>query len=276
MKMAETEQQIKQRLSDNGHESPVREYRTIVDHNTGSQYTNRVLIGTATTGLVRMEWVAARYGQIIPMNWCYVQVSQFINSYIPLGYPVADAQNLIVHDVFQKDMEWLLLIEHDVVLPPDALVRFNEYIRAEEYPVVSGLYFSRSRPSDPLVFRGAGTNIYTKWKMGDKVWVDGVPTGCLLIHSGLLREMAKDAEDYMVNGLTIKKIFQHPFNAWHDPEIGLCITTGTSDLDWCKRVREGGYLKKAGWHSVAKKKYPYLIDTNIFCRHINADGEQFP
>ena len=34
--------------------------------------TSKLLIFTPTTGLVRMEWVRARYGQIIPTNWSNV------------------------------------------------------------------------------------------------------------------------------------------------------------------------------------------------------------
>lgn len=257
--------------------SPVREYRTVVDDSGGS-YVNRLLIGTATTGLVRMEWVAARYGQIIPMNWSFVMVSQFINSYIPLRYQVADAQNLIVREVIEKDFEWLLLIEHDIILPPDAFIRFNRYILQEDTPIVSGLYFTRSRPAEPLVFRGLGTSYYTKWKLGDLIWCDGVPTGCLLIHAGILREMWKDADEYKILDQKTRRVFQSPMDLWYDPEDArqLYTAVGTSDLNWCKRVIDGKYLKKAGWNDYAKKKYPFLIDTNIFCRHINPDGEQFP
>lgn len=257
--------------------SPVREYQTIIDDN-GGPYVNRLMIGTATTGLVRIEWVRARYGQIIPMNWSYMEVQQYLNSYIPLRYQVADAQNLIVKEALEKNFEWLLLIEHDVVLPFDALLRFNRYILQEDTPIVSGLYFTRSRPSEPLVFRGRGTSYYAKWKMGDLVWCDGVPTGCLLIHCGILREMWKDCEEYQLGGQVTRRVFITPTDLWFDPEDARQLYTaiGTSDLNWCYRVMEGNYFKKAGWNEYQKKKYPFLIDTNIFCRHINPDGEQFP
>ena len=49
-------------------DSPVREYKTFIDEAKGVWHTNRLMIGTAVTGLVRVEWVAARYGQTIPMN----------------------------------------------------------------------------------------------------------------------------------------------------------------------------------------------------------------
>jgi len=274
--MALLESTLLEDIQNNG-DAPALEYRTIIDDSGGS-YVNRLLVGTPTTGLVRMEWVAARYGQIIPMNWSYVQVSQFINSYIPLRYQVADAQNIIVGQVIAGGFEWLLLNEHDTMLPPDAFIRFNKYILEEQVPVVSGLYFTRSHPSLPLVFRGRGTSIYTKWKLGDRIWVDGVPTGALLIHAGILREMWNDAEEYEVQGAVTRRVFDTPRDLWFDPEFpGVSYAAGgTSDLDWCTRVMEGDYLKRAGWKKIARKKNPFLIDTQIFCPHINNDGEQFP
>ena len=52
--------------------------------------------------------------------------------------------------------------------------------------------------------------------------------------------------------------------------------SGTSDLHWCTRVMEGNFFAKAGWGEYQNMRWPFLVDTNIFCRHINPDGEQFP
>lgn len=262
---------------DTNHKSPVRPYRTIIQDSGDPGYVNRLLLGTPSTGTVRIEWVQARYGQIIPTNWSFVQMLQFMDSYIPLRYQVADAQNLIVREAIERDFEWLILVEHDVILPPDTLLRFNEYMREEKVPVVSGLYYTRSRPSEPLIYRGKGTSFYTDWKLGDKVWCDGVPTGCLLIHCGILREMWKDAEVYQLGPIQTRRVFETPARAWFDPETGFVNTvTGTSDIDWCHKVMDGGYFAKAGWTEYADKEFPFLCDTGLFCRHINPNGEQFP
>lgn len=257
--------------------TPVRDYRTIVQDSGDPGYVNRLLVATPVTGLVRIEWVQARYGQIIPTNWSMVQMLQFMNSYMPLRYQVADAQNMIVKEVVEKEFEWLLLLEHDTLLPPDGFIRVNDYIREKRVPVVSGLYYTRSRPSEPLLYRGRGTSYVDGWKLGDKVWVDGVPTGCLLIHAGILREMWKDSEEYALHGVKTRRVFSTPNNVWYDPASGQFNTkTGTSDLEWCARVIEGNYLAKAGWDEYQNMRWPFLVDTNIFCRHINNNGEQFP
>jgi len=258
-------------------DSPVREYKTIVSDSGDSSYVNKLLVATAATGLVRMEWVQARYGQIIPANWSLVQMIEFMNSYIPLRYQVDDAQNMIAHHMISADMEWLLLIEHDTMPPPDAFIRFNEYMRAGDTPVVSGLYYTRSRPSEPLVYRGRGMSFYSDWEMGDKVWVDGVPTGCLLVHRSIIKALWDVSPEYLLKGQTIRRVFDTPRNIWFDPESNQYNTkTGTSDLAWCDRIMKEDIFEKAGWPDYVGKEYPFLIDTNIFCGHINNDGERFP
>ena len=257
--------------------SPVRDYRVIVQDSNDPGYVNRLLVATPATGLVRVEWMQARYGQIIPTNWSMVQLLQFMDGYYPLRYQVADAQNLIVRELVQKDFEWLLLVEHDNILPPDAFVRFNEYMRAADTPVVSGLYYTRSIPSEPLVYRGRGTSYYDDWELGDLVWCDGVPTGCLLIHGGILREMWADSEEYLIGNQLTRRVFDTPRKQWLSPDDKqFNTTTGTSDLAWCERVMKGGYFAKAGWHDYQDKKYPFLVDTNIFCKHIDMNGRQYP
>jgi hypothetical protein len=256
--------------------SPVRAYRTIVQDSGDPGYVNRVLIATPTTGLVRIEWVQSRYGQIIPANWSSVQMTEWMNSYIPLRYQVDDAQNMIVKHLVEGDFEWLLLIEHDTCPPPDAFIRFNQYMREEKVPVVSGLYYTRSRPSEPLVYRGRGTGAYTDFKIGDAVWCDGVPTGCLLIHGGILREMWKESPEYAIRGVVTRRVFDTPRLVYQDSNGNSFAQSGTSDLEWCTRVMKGEFFEKAGWKKYQVMQYPFLVDTNIFCRHINPDGEAFP
>lgn len=255
--------------------TPVRPIRTVVMDSGDPGYVNRLLVGTPVTGLVRIEWVAARYGQMIPINWSVAQLMQYMAGTFPLRYQVADAQNLIVADAIAKDMEWLFLLEHDVVIPPDTFVRLNRYMREATAPVVSGLYFGRSAPSEPMVFRGRGNSYYDNWRMGDIVPVDGVPTGCLLIHMGILRLMWAESEEYTVGGVKTRRVFNTPRDIWFNPATGQQnISATTSDLAWCDRVIAGDYLRRAGWETDGQ--WPFLVDTNIFCWHINPDGRIFP
>lgn len=240
------------------------------------KYHQRLLVCTPTTGLVRMEWVSARYTQVVPTNWSKTDLIQYLSSFIPMRYTVADAQNIAVKECLKHNFEWLLFIEHDTMPPADALWRFTDYMDKGTIPIVSGLYFTRSTPSEPMIYRGRGSHYYRDWKLGDLVWADGVPTGMLLINSELLRDVYNDSEEYRTHdGQVARRVFHTPFKTWFNEEKGAQETlVGTSDLDFCERVMSGGYLKK--WPEVAEKEYPFLVDTNIYCKHIDQDGTQFP
>lgn len=261
-------------------QSPVGEYRIIVKDSNDPGYVNRLMVATPATGLVRIEWVQGRYGQTIPTNWSMVQMLQITNGGMyTLNYQVADAQNVICRAALEGEFEWLLLVEHDTILPHDAFVMFNEYMRSKKVPVVSGLYYTRSFPSEPLLYRGRGTSYYEDWKVGDKVWVDGVPTGCLLIHCGILRAMWDDlaGQEYTVGDTKTRPVFGTPNRSWVDPEtLQVNTTSGTSDLEWCTAVMKGKYFEKAGWPEYQEMQYPFLVDTRIFCSHINPNGQRFP
>ena len=240
-------------------------------------WTNRIIIGTPMTGLVRAEWVLARFGQVIPVNWSATDAIQWISTYAPLKYLVPDAQNLIVKTAIEKNFEWVLLIESDNIIPQDAFLRVNDYMRNGKIPVVSGLYFTKSVPPEPLLFRGRGNSYFKDWKMGDKVWVDGIPTGFTLIHNSILKKLWEESPEYIINGQVTRRVFEVPEKVWYDPETGGTHTLmGTSDLAWCERIIKEKIFEKAGWPKQAKMKYPFLVDTNIFVKHIDESGRQFP
>lgn len=255
-----------------------KDYSINLDKNLDPhQWSKRVLIFTPSRGLVRMEWVQARYGQIIPTNWSYAELKQFISDYIPVHYQLADAQNLMAKHVVENDYEWIIYIEDDNIIPPDFLIRCNEYMIEGKHPVVSGLYFTKSRPPEPLIYRGRGNGYYDKWKMGDVVECDGIPFGARLEHANLIREAWKTSPEYIVAGQVTRRVFESPFERWYDPEKGgFGGRTGTTDLAWCSRIINEGLLAKAGFPNIQKKKYPFLVDTNILVQHIDQSGRVWP
>ena len=89
-------------------------------------YTNRILVGIPTTGLIRYEWAVARYGQVIPCNWSQVECLHFYSPASPVGFQVADARNLICNVALRENFEWVFFIDHDVVLSPITVLRWND------------------------------------------------------------------------------------------------------------------------------------------------------
>lgn len=239
--------------------------------------TRRIFVATGITGLVRAEWAMARWNQCAPVNWSKSEYLMWLDQFSPLGFLVAEARNVAVKEFLENGFEWLVFIDHDVILPPTFLLKVSEYIQAAEVPVWSGLYFTKSVPAEPLVFRGLGNGYYRDWRMGEKVWVSGLPMGCTVIHRSIMQAMWDEAEEYIANGMSMRRVFETPTRMWEDAKSGSWQSLiGTEDLDWCRRVQEHGIFKKAGWPAYQKKPYPFLIDTSIFCQHINPDGTRFP
>lgn len=247
-------------------------------------WTNRILIAVPTTGLVRIEWMMAKYGQIIPTNWSQVEMIQWLNTYAPLEYQLPDAENLIAKKVVEGDYEWFLSLEQDNVIPPDAYIRINEYMTENKVPIVSGLYFTKSQPPEPILYRGRGNGSFRDFKLGDKVWCDGIPFGFTLIHGSIIKALWNESEEYTVNGQVTRKVFELPnFNVGNfgfDKETGVggryAYTRGTTDLNFCKRIMKDDIFTKAGWPKYQKMKYPFLVDTNILIQHIDNNGRQYP
>lgn len=271
--------QISDKLNPDSPVAPYYRIQNIAVNKNDPGYINRILVGTATTGNIRMEWALSRYGQIIPTNWSQIQMIQYMQTYAPINYLIADAQNLIVKEFIEKKFEWLFLLEHDVILPVDAFVRLNAHIRSEKNPIISGVYFTKSIPAEPMIYRGRGNSYFTNWKYGDYVFADGVPTGCLLIHRSILEVMYNEAEEYTIPGSQTKArhVFTTPRDMWFDPNTGQWnATTGTSDLDWCTKIIQNKVLQKAGWKKHARLRYPFLVDTSIYCKQIDENGIVYP
>lgn len=244
-------------------------------------WQKRICMAVPTTGSVRVEWMMSRFGQVVPCNWSQGDIFQFMDQYSPMGWAVADARNVCVQYFIDQGFEWLFFIDHDVILPPDTFLKINEYMNKGDIPVVCGLYYCKGTHPEPLLFRGRGSSVYQDWEQGDKVWVDGIPMGCTLIHGSIIKLMYEDSEVYnlgtIAGPVVVRRVFETPRKAWYDPELGRYNSrVGTEDLWWCDRVMKDKYLERAGWPKFQRKKYPFLVDTSMFCKHIDEHGRMYP
>ena len=273
----------------------------IIKH-TG-RWRTPMLIGTATLGQVRMEWANAFHYMILPVNLSHTSMIQPYHFMNPMRWHVAEAQNLIVNRALMSEQEydWVLLIEDDVVVPPNVLLQFAKWMHDGRFPIVSGWYNVKSNPPEPMFFRGRGNGpvCYTVNEVAEKTeWVnedlglrgvmcDGVPTGCVLISTKLLRVVAEHSpvvtlkrearEDGSVHEINMREVFHTMREAGYDPETdGYWKKLGTSDLEFCDKVIDEGYLKEAGFEYAASLEWPFPVDTDIRCGHIElSSGTMF-
>lgn len=258
--------------------TPVEVATTFLEKNKGKNAPLRLMIGTPTLGQVRIEWVSGRYGQTIPTNFSTVDVQQVMSSYAPINFQVADSENLIAKVAVENGFEWLLMWEDDNIPPYNALTKINEYMIRGDIPIVGGLYFTKSVPPEPIMYRGMGMGYYADWKLGDKVWVDGLPFGFTLINGKVLKAVWDESSEYVVGGITTRRVFDTPSDSWVDPETnGWMNRSGTSDLEFFSRLKRDRILEKAGFPEYQEKEFPYLVDTTIFVKHIDRqNGTQYP
>jgi hypothetical protein len=76
----------------------------------------------------------------------------------------------------------------------------------------------------------------------------------------------------------MRKVFTTPQMTFYDPESdGFSKKCGTQDLYFFDQIIENKVLEKTGWKSIAKKEFPFLCDTSLFCKHIcRQTGKQYP
>jgi hypothetical protein len=193
----------------------------------------------------------ARFGQVIPCNWSNGDIFQFYSQFSPLGYAVAEARNICVEYFIKQGFEWWFSIDEDVILPPDTFLKINDYMESGEYPIVSGLYYCKGSHPEPLMFRGRGNGCYQNWKKGDKVFCDGIPCGCLLMHRSILETLYNSSPAVVVPSLAgpvvVRKVFETPRKASFDPAAGKYVSEqGTEDLFFLDRVMKENVFEKCG------------------------------
>ena len=187
---------------------------------------------------------------------------------------VEEDHTYVVSAVLCHNCSW----EDDNIPPLDALIKINQYMLRGDVPVVSGLYFTRSVPPEPIMYRGMGTGYYADWKMGEKVWVSGVPFGFTLISGKIIKALWDESPEYIVNGQVTRRVFDNPSESYIDPVTGGWMnTSGTSDLAFCKRIMDNKIFTKAGFPEYEGKENPFLVDTTIFVKHQErATGQMYP
>lgn len=197
--------------------------------------TAKILIGVPSLGIVTMSWVSNFVLMSSPPDvaWSW---------YFPIGKSVADARNICIDVALARGCDYVLFLDDDVLAPPNTLNKLYTLARTGK-KVVSGLYYSKSSISEPLIFRGDGTGPFLDWEVGDLVQVTSCPMGCALINTEIFRIMEKPW-------------FQTPSEAYFLPETKEWIRMrGTEDIYWCnKAVRLG---------------FDIWVDTSIVCGHID-------
>jgi hypothetical protein len=135
--------------------------------------------------------------------------------------------------------EWLWFVDDDVIVPPQSLrelldkatkIRAHEEIKYGEAKTVAigGIYCTKEKLSTPVAYRKLGNGPSWNWIRGMVFDVEGIGTGCLLIHTSIFHKLEKPwfktvDEDHVDESNTITHV------------------NITDDLYFCRKVKAAGY-----------------------------------
>lgn len=157
------------------------------------------------------------------------------------GTYITKACDVIVEKAWSVPGDWdrLVILEHDMIPPLDALVRLAAY--GPEYPIVSAMYFGHQKPHVLIAFAEQTDGVYD--------YVDPATVQEWVDNPGL--------HECVATGFGLISISRHVLEDW-PAEIPMFNvengTTGSHDLWFCKWARQFGHR--------------IYVDSNIVCDHL--------
>lgn len=181
----------------------------------------------------------------VPIAWAFGLRNLIIPGHLPplpvAGMPFDMARNFICQVALQRGADAVFMLDSDVIPPRDTIPR----LLAHNKPIVSGMYCRRSPPwSVPVAQKDY--RWFTEFQMGGTYPVHLVGSGCLLLRSEFLIDMA---QRFPLDARRGKIWFD-----WRSDMPNLPVGEATSeDFSMCIAARKHGY--------------EVLLDTSIRCKH---------
>ena len=104
-----------------------------------------------------------------------------------IGKPYDEARNECVEAAYRKGVKWLFFVDDDVMLPMDTLPT----LMAHHASVVTGVYWMKKFPPQPLLFKTLGDGPIYDFKPGEILEIEGGGLGCCLINMEVFDKMDK-------------------------------------------------------------------------------------
>lgn len=166
------------------------------------------------------------------------------------GMEVGVARCKAVEFARDVNLRYLLFIDWDVLVPPDAAVKLMYHLENNpEYGVAAGVYCMKSIPPHPLIWRDWGDGVAWDWTVGDLLMdrVVGVPMGCTLIRLDVFDKLPVTEKPWF-------KTLDEVVNDDKGEFVGKA--SSTEDFYFCKRYTEEAAGK-------------IMVDCSILCEHID-------
>jgi len=140
--------------------------------------SSKFALGLPTWGKVTSEWAAA-YAQLQWPLGCNMT---------PLwikGEKIDDARNQIVKEALNIGASHVLFIADDVIPPPNIAIQ----LLARNKPIVTGVYWTKTYPPEPYIWRGVQQGPFLKWKVGEFFQIDMAGCDALMVETSVFRNL---------------------------------------------------------------------------------------
>ncbi len=204
------------------------------------------VIGIPTLGMISSHFLAAR-AQLqsdLGISWCDKFVTD--EEMRGLGRPidVASKKQYIAEFAVEQGAQWVLYIDDDVIFPPSVLLQLMH----RNKDIVGGVYWSKSEPPMPLIFKGHMQGSFRDWHVGDFFKVDAMGMGLTFIRTSVFKKMSKPwfSLDYTYQEIEGRNVKDHGT---------------TEDLYFYKKAHDYGFEV---WCDTAIQAYHYDKFTKQF------------
>lgn len=188
-----------------------------------SKHGIAILVGIPTLGNgVSHFFAQARQSQQFPL------VSSSMDYYC-VGKPIAEARNEIVDYAIAADVDYIYWLDDDVIAPADSFLKMWKHSTTGK-DIINGVYWSKSNPPMPLLFRGHLSMPYMNWHMGDLIEIDAAGNGLTLVKTQVYKDIIEKVGGpcYSTEYGSFPGVKQTPYN-------------NTEDLYFYWKAKKAGY-----------------------------------
>lgn len=213
------------------------------------------IIGIPSFGLVSLNWAMSLTSIAMPINF----TNQF---HLVMNKRIDIARNEICIEALKREdnPRFIFFLDDDVIMPPDTLRKFVHKMEnlPEDIGAISGVYYSKSEPGEPLIFQKRGRGSYYDWKVGDffQAWAAGC--GLVIVRTQVLRDIRSQiGEPFFAIDYGLTKKDDNTFEA----------RSITEDLYFYEKLRNT--------KAPNGKNYSLWIDTAIQGLHYDKGSKKF-
>jgi len=200
---------------------------------------SKIAVCIPSRGPVHIMWAIQYSGLRFP-------VSGEKNTIVTVDVPIATARNNMAHSAIEREMDYLLFIDDDVLMPDFSVARLHYQMQQnDDWDAITGVYATKTSPPEPLIFGGDPSHAepYWDWRMGETFPIWGAGLGCTMIRVSALERML---EHYGKD---------EPLFAFAETGDGKNSTAIGEDLFFFKRLHDMGGIT--------------MCDGGVICGHLD-------